>query len=66
VSRLVAQAKGGDINATKILFNRLFGKPRQDIDLNTSGPNMYIQIVQAMAAQSGKKLDREIISVERS
>jgi len=31
---LITKAKGGDVSATKELFDRAFGKPQQNIDIN--------------------------------
>ncbi len=44
VRRLVAAAIDGDLNATRLLFDRLFGKPDQAVSLVEDGPPIITDV----------------------
>lgn len=62
VDQLLSKAEGGDLDAIKIVLDRLEGRPRQSISLDVGERERYERMVENMIeseAAEGRELTRE-------
>ena len=51
--KLMAKAKQGDVAAAKELFDRLWGRAKQEVDLGENATNTLVDIVARMCGNGG-------------
>jgi hypothetical protein len=62
VNQLLSKAEGGDLDAIKIVLDRLEGRPRQSVSLDVGERERYERMVENMIeseAAEGRELTRE-------
>jgi hypothetical protein len=62
VDQLLSKAEGGDLDAIKIVLDRLEGRPRQSVSLDVGERERYERMVENMIeseAAEGRELSRE-------
>jgi hypothetical protein len=62
VDQLLSKAEGGDLDAIKIVLDRLEGRPRQSVSLDVGEREHYERMVENMIeseAAEGRELTRE-------
>lgn len=62
VNQLLSKAEGGDLDAIKIVLDRLEGRPRQSVSLDMNERERYERMVENMIeseAAEGRELTRE-------
>ena len=64
--QLIGMAADGDKQAAELIFNRLWGKPKQQVDITGEGATELVALFQAAAELRQRIADSQVLTIEHT